>query len=254
MPIHNLRHYRKPKPNPGFLGSHKRIKNFLAQLFRHARAGVGQHNLHSIAIILRNAPNLDSQVASVSFHRFVGILHKVEKRLLAQTLIERHQRQICVIVAFDLHRLPFPSRRHHVKRAVKNCRQVGRLQLRVQRPGEVQKLGDQRAQPVDLRRDVTSQFARQLVGGLQFLRQHLRRPLDHAQRIANLMRQSSRELSQRSQSLGATRLRLRLLQTPVRFREPFRQIAVEFSLVPALQRETVDHHGREKEKHHTQTE
>src|ERR1700690_342179 len=131
MPINNLRHDRKPQSNAGFLRRHKRIEDLLTKRVRHTRPSIGQHKLYSVAIILRRQPNLDPQRASVIFHRFIGILHQIEKRLLAQAFVERNQRKVGGIMTFDLHWLPFPAHRNNIEDAIENRRQVSRLPLRV---------------------------------------------------------------------------------------------------------------------------
>ena len=76
--------------------------------------------------------------------------------------------------------------------AIKKRGQVRRVGIYMKRPRKVQKLRDQRAQPVDFRRDVSSQLARKFIPSLQFLGQYFSRAFDHAERIANLMRQAGR--------------------------------------------------------------
>src|ERR1700721_782432 len=49
MPIHNLRHKRKPQPDPSFLRRHKRIKNLLPQPRRNSRPSVFNSHFDPIA-------------------------------------------------------------------------------------------------------------------------------------------------------------------------------------------------------------
>ena len=99
MLVDNLRNDREPQSNAGLLGGHERIENLLAQFFGNTRPGIGEPHLDALAVISRCPRDLHAQGAAVFFHRFVGILHQIEKRLLAQTLVHRNRRQVACIVA-----------------------------------------------------------------------------------------------------------------------------------------------------------
>ncbi len=88
-------------------------------------------------------------------------------------------------------------------------------QLGMQRPGKIEKPRDQRAQTIGLTRDVTGQFAGQRIRFPQLLVQHLRRPFDHSQRIANLVCEPGGHLPQSRQPLRTPRLFLSLLQLAI---------------------------------------
>ncbi len=192
MTVHDLRNDGKAQPHAGFLRGHKRVENFFAQLVGNAGASVGQAQFHSFSIIQSRGANLDSQCAAVRvvvvLHGFVGILHQIEEGLLAQAFVERNQRQSALVVALDAHRFTCKTLGDNLQDAIEKGGQVRGMRLRMQRTSEVQKLGDQGAEPVDFGRNVAGQLAGQFVGGLQFLGQHFSRALDDSQRIAYLMR------------------------------------------------------------------
>src|SRR5271170_6753581 len=194
MSVHDLRNDGEAEPDAGFLRGHKRIENFFSQIFRYAGTAVGKTQLNSLAIVLRDGSNVNPQRSAVIFvlHGFVSVLHEIKKGLLAQAFVERNERQSTGIVAFDAHRFPRKTRSDNLQDTIKQGGQVRGIRLRMKRTSEVQKLGNQSTQPIDLSRNVAGQFAGKFVGGLQFLRQHFRRALDDAKRIANLVSQSSR--------------------------------------------------------------
>ena len=86
----------------------------------------------------------------------------------------------------------------------------------------------------------------------KFLGQHFGRAFDHSERIANLMRQACRQLTQRRQSFRSAGFRLCLSQAPIGLRQLFGEVLVEPRLATTLLRKTVHQHGREKEKHDAQ--
>src|SRR3981189_1861696 len=68
------------------------------------------------------------------------------------------------------------------------------------------------------------------------------------------MSQSSGELAEGGQAVGAPCLRLSLLGAAISFGESFGKFTIQLRLLLALLREAVDDHGGEKEKHDTQRE
>src|SRR5580700_7204105 len=107
-------------------------------------------------------------------HSLVSILHQIQEGLLAQTFIERNQRQPAGVVAFDAHCLtsngfPRKTSSHNLQNAIEKRDQIRRMWFGMKRTSEIQKLGDQVAEPVNLGRNVSGQLASQRVRGLQFL-------------------------------------------------------------------------------------
>jgi len=155
MTVHDLRNDGETKAHSRFFRGHKRIEDFLAQFFGNARTGVGQAQLYSFSIFLDDGLNLDSQRAT-GFHGFIGILHQIEEGLLAQALIERNEWKIARVFALHAHRLfAGKTRGNNLQHAIKQRSQVGGIRLRMQRAGEVEKLGHEGAKPVDLGRNVS---------------------------------------------------------------------------------------------------
>ena len=65
----------------------------------------------------------------------------------------------------------------------------------MKRPGKVEELRDQGAQPVDFSGNVSGELSGKFIGALQFLGQHFSRAFDHSERVTNLVRQSRGELA-----------------------------------------------------------
>ena len=100
-------------------------------------------------------------------------------------------------------------------------RQVGGVEPQLQRAGELQEARDQRVDAIDFGGDEAGHFARDLVFRAHVAGQHLGRRLDGAERIAQLMRQARRKLSERGQPVGPAHGFLGFLQVPVGFGELF---------------------------------
>ena len=94
-----------------------------------------------------------------------------------------------------------------------------RPQIEIRGAREIEEARDERVEPVHLGGNVARQLARKRLRVLQFLLQHFRRAFDHAERIADFVREARRKLAERCQALGAARVGLGALQLAVRFFE-----------------------------------
>ncbi len=83
-----------------------------------------------------------------------------------------------------------------------------------------------------------------------FLRKHLGGALDHAQRIANLVRQPGGELPQRRQAFRPPRFLFRPPQLTVCFLERFRERLIPRHLLFVLHGELIHQNRRQKEEKH----
>jgi hypothetical protein len=118
----------------------------------------------------------------------------LRKRLLAQTFIERDQRKrwLRILSLTRIRRaLPERAQHHSSARSSTGSNVLNGVRSACRRAREIQKARHQRAQAVGLGRNVSRKFGGQRIRrACSFWRQHLRRPFDHAQRIANLVRQA----------------------------------------------------------------
>src|SRR5208282_2096246 len=112
--------------------------------------------------------NFDAQSAwaLIFLHRLVGILHQIEKGLLAQTLVEGNERQSAGVVTQDAHRLSCfwfgsEARGNNLQNTIEQSGQVRGMGLRVKRTSEVEKLGDEGAEAVDFGGDISGELAGQ---------------------------------------------------------------------------------------------
>src|SRR5258706_488210 len=160
-------------------------------------------------------PALDTQLPAGGAHGVIGILHDIHECLLAQALIERHERQIGTVVFLYSNRRSFPELSDVIQGTIEDRGDVRRREIGVQGTREIQETRDQRAQPVGLGGNVSGKFRCQRIRLPELLSQHFRRALDYSQRIANLVGESGRELAQSGETLGPPGLGLRLLQAAV---------------------------------------
>src|SRR5579862_29229 len=110
MPIHDLRNDRQTQAYSSLLRRHKWIKNLLPQFEWNTRPRVFNANLDSagIAAVCRRLHHLHAQHSPARAHRVIRILHDVHEGLLAQALIQRHLRQISLVVLLHLNRCALP--------------------------------------------------------------------------------------------------------------------------------------------------
>ncbi len=121
-------------------------------------------------------------------------------------------------------------------------------QFELQRPRKIEEPAHQRAQPIDLGRNISGQFGRKRLSIAQPVAQHLGGALDDAQGIANLVRQAGGELAERRQAFGSPRVGLHPLELAIGLREFLGQVLVAQRLPPVLHGEAIHDHRRQKEK------
>src|SRR5580692_2015256 len=113
---------------------------------------------------------------------------------------------------------------------------------------EVQKTRHQRAETVGLRRNIAGEFGSQRIRIRQLLCEHLRGPFDDSKRIANLVRQTRRQLAQRRQTLRSPGLSLCLLQSPVGLGQRLSSDLIALRLPAYLRDKPVHQHRRQEEE------
>src|SRR5579859_1482808 len=248
MSINNFRHNRQAESDSGFLRGDKWIENLLPQIRGDARSRVFNFDDHSVVSVGTRLLDIHPQAAAALPHGVISVLHNVDERLLAKTLIKWNHRQIWSIVFLDSNRLALPQRCDIGQCTIEDCGDVLRRQIRMQRTGKIEEARHQRAQPVGLGRNISRQFRGERIRFSDLLREHLRRALDYAEGISNLVRKPSRKLAQRGQALGATGVGLRLFETTVGFSERLSQFLVTPRLAPVLDHKAVNQQCRQKEK------
>src|SRR6266404_8123082 len=98
-------------------------------------------------------------------HGFIGVLHEIEEGLFAQAFVERNEWKSVGVVALQEHgfaRLLCARRllaskaiRDNLQDAIEQSNQIRGMRFGVQRTSEIQKLGDERTEAVDLSRNVS---------------------------------------------------------------------------------------------------
>src|ERR1035441_9574118 len=188
--VHDLGDNRQAQPHSRRFGGEKGIENVLYLRRADAHSAVDHRDL-------RRAPfgsRLHRDRAPVG-RGLRRVEHQIVEHPLHQLRIESKGRNLRRVIAVDgdPRRLPLGFR----DRPVQQVCQVRRLHAQLQRARELQKPRDQRIGAVHFRRNESRQFARHFVLPAELLVQYFRRGLNRAQRIAQFVRQSRRELSQR---------------------------------------------------------
>ncbi len=126
-----------PRPTPVFFVVTKGLKicsrNSAGIRARCLRSALRRRHAAAVPRPRPRFPRLDAQHATAGAHGVVSILHDIDERLLAQTFIQRHQRQISAHTLSPLAPgAPFHNCATSFKRAIENGGDVLRRQIGVQ--------------------------------------------------------------------------------------------------------------------------
>ena len=152
-------------------------------------------------------------------HRLKRILNQIHEDALAKLLVDEDIRQIRRVVALDAHLGIGQLRLDGFERAVENRRYALRPQVEVRRPREIEKARHQSVEPVHFGGNIAGELARERLRVLQLLLQHFRRAFDHAERIADFVRQPGGKLAESGEALGAARVGFGAAQLAIGFLE-----------------------------------
>src|SRR5436309_7798050 len=248
MLVHNLGHNGESKTHTTFLRSHKWIEDLLAHLSWNAGASILQPKLDPAPAIGLSLAHFRVKDSTCATHRVVRVLNQVDEGLLAEILIERNRGEILLVSAphFDLFTLPLFG--NCFQRLIEQVGDLQRADLGPQGPRKIEEACDQSAHAIYFARNVSSQLTCQRVRVLQFAVERLCRSLNHAQRIADLVRERGRKLSERSQPFRAARLRLHALELAIGFRQLLRQLLISRGLPAIFESKTIYNHRREKKE------
>ena len=152
------------------------------------------------------------------------------------------------VVALDSHFGIGRLREDRFERAVHDFGDALRVQIEMRGPREIEKARDERVQPVHLGGNVAGELAGERLRALQFLRKHFRRAFDHAERIADFVRETSGKLAESGEALGAAGIGFGAAQLAVGLLEALGKFAVAPDLAAIFHHEAVDEHRREEEE------
>ena len=147
-----------------------------------------------------------------------------------------HRRIVALDAHFGIRRL----REDGFERAVDDLADALRVKIEMRGAREIEEARHERVQPVHFGGNVARQLARERLRALQFLLEHFGRAFDHAERIADLVREARRKLAESGEALRAARIGFGALQLAVRLFESLGELAIALDLVAIVHHEAVD--------------
>src|SRR4029077_19177732 len=154
MTVDDLGNDGQAQSHSALLRGHEWIEYLLPQVRRDSWPGIGNTYFYSVdrvsitGVAARGVDLNTQHSAAFGAHRVIRVLNDIYERLFRECLIERNLRQAGLILLFHLYRRPFPELRDIIQRSIQHCGDITRRQVRMQRTREIEKAGDQGAQPV----------------------------------------------------------------------------------------------------------